>query len=99
MCNFRFSYIVTGSEQHDSFLGVVVNDRAINETDQINSTISRLKLKIKLRKSNEFGVTVGYTLDNVWNSPYHVWMKSGCPDFPSLNIRREMRKAEVGSRW
>ncbi|KAK6635941.1 hypothetical protein RUM44_001196 [Polyplax serrata] len=89
-----FSYIVTGSEQHDSFLGVVVNDRAINETDQINSTISRLKLKIKLRKSNEFGVTVGYTLDNVWNSPYHVWMKSGCPDFPSLNIRREMRKAE-----
>ncbi|KAK6638868.1 hypothetical protein RUM43_007137 [Polyplax serrata] len=88
-----FSYIVTGSEQHDSFLGVVVNDRA-NETDQINSTISRLKLKIKLRKSKQFGVTVGYTLDNVWNSPYHVWMKSGCPDFPSLNVRREMRKAE-----
>lgn len=55
---------------------------------------AEMKIKLPMVKLDESYYWARYVVDNVYTNPYLIWKNSNCPDFPSSQLFKEMKKAE-----
>lgn len=63
-----------------------------NNTEESNEAMSNVFIRLKNITNVMYAIL---TLDNDACNPYKLWKSYNSPDFPSLNLQKKMRDAEV----